>query len=91
LTAGIQVVDENGGVQMFDKCLVGAHAPDALQMLGDEATFDERCILGAFQYSARYIDHCKGVAMNKLSCWLLFSCFSDSQMIIGGYSSLSTK
>jgi hypothetical protein len=64
LTAGIQVEDENGGVQMFDKCLVGAHAPDALQMLGDEATFDERRILGAFQYSARYIDHCKGVAMN---------------------------
>ena len=51
---GVEVEDVNGRVEVFDKCIVGSHAPDALQMLGEGATYEERTILGAFQYSARY-------------------------------------
>ncbi|CAM6047725.1 unnamed protein product [Sphagnum compactum] len=49
---GVQVKDENGGVEIFDKCIVSTRAPKALQMLGEEdSTAEERHILGAFKYS----------------------------------------
>lgn len=48
---GIQVGDAEGNVDTFDHCIIGAHAPDALKMLGNNATDDEHRILGAFQYS----------------------------------------
>ncbi len=52
---GVQVTDENGGVEFFDKCIVSTRAPKALQMLGEEdSTAEERRILGAFKYSTRY-------------------------------------
>jgi predicted NAD/FAD-binding protein len=52
---GVQVKDENGGVEIFDKCIVSTRAPKALQMLGEEdSTAEERHILGAFKYSTRY-------------------------------------
>ncbi|KAG0586795.1 hypothetical protein KC19_2G117900 [Ceratodon purpureus] len=47
----VQVEDVHGQVEVFDRCVVGSHAPDALQMLGEGATYEERTILGAFQYS----------------------------------------
>lgn len=52
--SGVEIEDARGGVEVFDRCLVGSHAPDALQMLGEGATHEERTILGAFQYSPRY-------------------------------------
>ncbi|XP_051152642.1 uncharacterized protein LOC127266436 isoform X2 [Andrographis paniculata] len=42
---------KDGFEDVFDGCIIAAHAPDALKMLGDEATFDERRILGAFRYA----------------------------------------
>ena len=33
---------------------MAVHAPDALKMLGKQATYDEMRVLGAFQYVYRY-------------------------------------
>ncbi|KAE9612107.1 putative cyclopropane-fatty-acyl-phospholipid synthase [Lupinus albus] len=41
---------KDGSQEMYDGCIMAVHAPDALRILGDEATHDERRILGAFQY-----------------------------------------
>ncbi|KAI4368428.1 hypothetical protein MLD38_016985 [Melastoma candidum] len=41
----------DGGQAAYDSCVVAVHAPDALWMLGNEATSEERRILGAFQYA----------------------------------------
>ncbi|KAL3690410.1 hypothetical protein R1sor_016719 [Riccia sorocarpa] len=46
----VQVEDEHGGIDMFDKCVVAAHAPDALEMRGSSATTNEKKVLGAFKY-----------------------------------------
>ncbi|KAJ6318786.1 hypothetical protein OIU76_014187 [Salix suchowensis] len=35
---------------MYNGCVMAVHAPDALELLGKQATFDEKRILGAFQY-----------------------------------------
>ncbi|KAH8959005.1 hypothetical protein BDL97_06G058100 [Sphagnum fallax] len=52
---GVQVKDDKGGVEIFDKCIVSTRAPKALQMLGEEdSTAEERRILGAFKYSTSY-------------------------------------
>eukprot|EP00249_Psilotum_nudum_P021042 c27949_g1_i1 orf=349-2943(+) len=48
---GVHVVNKNGEDECFDKCIIGTHAPDALEILGGDATIEERCILGAFHYS----------------------------------------
>ena len=41
--------------EMYNGCILAVHAPDAVKLLGDQATFDEMRILGAFQYVYRYI------------------------------------
>jgi len=41
---------KDGSEEMYDSCIIAVHAPDGLKKLGDEATSDERRILGAFQY-----------------------------------------
>lgn len=51
LDQGVQVEDAEGHMDFFDRCIIGAHAPDALEMLGSTVTDEERSILGAFQYS----------------------------------------
>jgi predicted NAD/FAD-binding protein len=47
---GVSVRDRNGAVEMFDDVVIAAHADQALAML-DDATADERRLLGAFRYS----------------------------------------
>ncbi len=41
--------------EMYNGCILAVHAPDAVKLLGDQATFGETRILGAFQYVYRYI------------------------------------
>lgn len=53
IAGSVQLLDDTGGVDAFDKCILATHAPDALQMRGNEATDSERRILGAFQYADR--------------------------------------
>ncbi|CAK8572014.1 unnamed protein product [Lathyrus sativus] len=48
---GCVVHCKDGSEEIYDGCVMAVHAPDALRLLGDEATYDERRILGAFQYA----------------------------------------
>lgn len=48
------MLDANGSREMYDGCILGVHAPDALRILGEQATYEETKILGAFQYVYRY-------------------------------------
>ncbi|XP_022871351.1 uncharacterized protein LOC111390533 isoform X1 [Olea europaea var. sylvestris] len=41
----------DGSEERCDECIIAAHAPDALKLLGKQATHDELRILGAFQYA----------------------------------------
>lgn len=43
----------DGGQAAHDGCIIAVHAPDALGILGNGATSEERRILGAFQYANR--------------------------------------
>lgn len=40
----------DGLPDIYHSCIVALHAPDALDLLGNQATFDELRILGAFQF-----------------------------------------
>lgn len=45
------VVECGDGLQeIYHSCIMALHAPDALHLLGNQATFDELRVLGAFQY-----------------------------------------
>ncbi|KAL6522774.1 hypothetical protein OROHE_016621 [Orobanche hederae] len=56
---GCVITCKDGSEDVYDACIIGAHAPDALRMLGNQVTFDEARILGAFQYaySDIYVHH----------------------------------
>ncbi|XP_038875013.1 zeta-carotene desaturase-like [Benincasa hispida] len=41
--------------EIFDQCVIATDAPDALRILGNQATPEEARVLGAFQYVYRYI------------------------------------
>ena len=51
--AGLKVTMFDGSEEMYDRVIFGVHAPDALKLLGAEATHEELRILGAFQYVYR--------------------------------------
>jgi cyclopropane-fatty-acyl-phospholipid synthase len=53
LLIGYKVIVFDGSEEIYDKVMFGVHAPDALKMLGAEATHEELRILGAFQYVYR--------------------------------------
>ncbi|GFP83398.1 probable fatty acid methyltransferase [Phtheirospermum japonicum] len=46
----VKVICKDGLKEVYDGCIIATRAPDALIMLGKEATYDESRILGAFQY-----------------------------------------
>ncbi|KAK4857209.1 hypothetical protein QYF36_025693 [Acer negundo] len=48
--AGCTVVCGDVSEELYNGSIMAVHAPDALKMLGSQATFDETRILGAFQY-----------------------------------------
>ncbi|GKV19104.1 hypothetical protein SLEP1_g29401 [Rubroshorea leprosula] len=47
---GCTLLCGDGSREMFTGCIMAIHAPDALRLLGNEATYNESRILGAFQY-----------------------------------------
>ncbi|KAH7573191.1 hypothetical protein JRO89_XS03G0086700 [Xanthoceras sorbifolium] len=51
---GCSVVCGDGSQELYSGCIMAVDAPDALKMLGSQATFDETRVLGAFQYVYRY-------------------------------------
>ncbi|XP_073046275.1 uncharacterized protein [Primulina eburnea] len=50
-TAGCVVTCKDGMEETYDECIIAVHAPDVLKMMGDQATYDELRILGAFRYA----------------------------------------
>ncbi|PSS35629.1 Tuberculostearic acid methyltransferase [Actinidia chinensis var. chinensis] len=50
IDGGCLVTCEDGSQETYDGCIMAVHAPDALKMLGKQATYDEMRVLGAFQY-----------------------------------------
>jgi len=53
LETGYRVSEVDGSEEMYDRIIFCLHAPDALKVLGTEATHDELRILGAFKYINR--------------------------------------
>lgn len=51
----VTVTSGDGSEEVFDKCILAMHAPDALRLLGEQVTFDETRVLGAFRYVYRFI------------------------------------
>ncbi|XP_078427785.1 uncharacterized protein LOC144700210 isoform X2 [Wolffia australiana] len=47
---GCTVLCADGSEDLYDKCILCVHAPDALKILGKQATYEETRVLGAFQY-----------------------------------------
>ncbi|CAM0902380.1 unnamed protein product [Alopecurus aequalis] len=57
--AGYRVLENDGSEEAYDSVILGVHAPNALKLLGDEATHYELKVLGACQYVQRDIYlHC---------------------------------
>lgn len=50
---GCSVLCADGSEDVYDGCILCVHAPDALKILGNQATYDEKRVLGAFQYVYR--------------------------------------
>ncbi len=50
-SAGVEVRDDSDAVAAFDHVVLATHPDQALAVLGDDATADERAVLGAFTYS----------------------------------------
>lgn len=53
ILAGCTVVCADGSQEYYNCCVMAIHCPDALRILGNQATFDETRILGAFRYIYR--------------------------------------
>ncbi|KAJ8434860.1 hypothetical protein Cgig2_022139 [Carnegiea gigantea] len=68
---GCTISCSDGSQDVYDGCIIAAHAPDAIRILGEEATHDERRILGAFQYvySDIYLHHDKTFMPQNSAAW----------------------
>ncbi|KAF8698874.1 hypothetical protein HU200_035135 [Digitaria exilis] len=66
-----KVLEIDGSEEMYDQIIFSVHAPDALKVLGAEATRDELRILGAFQYtnSDVYLHHDESFMPRSSSAW----------------------
>ncbi|KAM3391103.1 hypothetical protein ACQJBY_012648 [Aegilops geniculata] len=69
--AGYRVLEKDGSEETYDSVILGVHEPNALKVLGVEATHHERRILGACQYVHRDIYlHCdQNLMPRNTSAW----------------------
>ncbi|KAK6929725.1 hypothetical protein RJ641_003819, partial [Dillenia turbinata] len=84
--AGCTVICQDGSKETYDRCIIAAHAPDALKMLGNKATYDELQILGAFQYVQRdiFFHHDKSLMPKNPMSWSArnFLCSSENKVCL---------
>lgn len=68
---GVTVWSETCDPKRFDQVVFATHAPTTLDLLGDDATEDERRILGAFLYSKNkaYIHHDATLMPTNKAVW----------------------
>ncbi|KAG6435375.1 hypothetical protein SASPL_100247 [Salvia splendens] len=57
--------------EAYEGCVIATHAPDALKILGKQATYDELRILGAFQYgnSDIFLHHDDNLMPKRRGAW----------------------
>ncbi|KAK1419909.1 hypothetical protein QVD17_29345 [Tagetes erecta] len=44
------IICEDGSQETYNGCIIATHAEDALKMIGEQASYEEKRILGAFNY-----------------------------------------
>ncbi|XLR00810.1 hypothetical protein S83_067008, partial [Arachis hypogaea] len=68
---GCVVHCKDGSKEMYDCYIIATHALDTLRLLGEEATYDERRILGAFQYAYNdiFLHHDTNLLPRNPSAW----------------------
>ncbi|KAK8548667.1 hypothetical protein V6N12_061575 [Hibiscus sabdariffa] len=68
---GCTVVCENESRESFHGCIMAVHAPDAWRLLGNQATYDESTVLGAFLYvySDIYLHRDKKLMPKNPAAW----------------------
>ncbi len=49
-SGGVQIIFSDGRIEQYDKVVLACHSDQALQLLGDDATADERDVLGGIAY-----------------------------------------
>ncbi|VAH38565.1 unnamed protein product [Triticum turgidum subsp. durum] len=69
--AGYRVLENDGSEETYDSVILGIHAPNALKVLGAEATHDELKVLGACQYVQRdtYLHRDQNLMPRNSSAW----------------------
>ncbi|CAL5347478.1 hypothetical protein CsSME_00033801 [Camellia sinensis var. sinensis] len=68
---GCLITCEDGSQETYNGCIMAIHAPDALKILGKQATYDEMRILGAFQfvYSDVFLHRDKNLMPKNPAAW----------------------
>eukprot|EP00252_Welwitschia_mirabilis_P008725 TRINITY_DN2083_c0_g1_i1.p1 TRINITY_DN2083_c0_g1~~TRINITY_DN2083_c0_g1_i1.p1 ORF type:complete len:497 (+),score=76.58 TRINITY_DN2083_c0_g1_i1:219-1709(+) len=84
-------VNASGMEDIYDACIVATHAPNVLNMLGDSATFEERRVLGAYQYMEcdLYFHRDKSFMPKNSSAWSAWNFIGSSEN--NGYVTYSLK
>ncbi|MED6165231.1 hypothetical protein PIB30_097619 [Stylosanthes scabra] len=69
---GCVVQCKDGSEETYESCIIATNAPNTLRLLGDEASYDERRILGAFQYSYNdiFLHHDKNLMPQNPAAWI---------------------
>ena len=80
LAAGVEVVDAQGGRDVFDEVVIATHAPQALAMLG-APTPDERAVLGAMRTSDNAVVLHRDPALmpRRRAAWAAWNTLADTR------------
>uniref|UniRef100_A0A0E0ML70 Amine oxidase domain-containing protein n=1 Tax=Oryza punctata TaxID=4537 RepID=A0A0E0ML70_ORYPU len=80
---GYSILKVDGSEEMYDRIIIGIHAPDALKLLGAEATHEESRILGAFQYVSRTLNLPGLFSSHRIPLmFLIMCCLSGIQIFL---------
>ncbi|KAL0799526.1 hypothetical protein Bca101_054701 [Brassica carinata] len=75
------VTTEDGSQEVFDKCILAVDAPDALKLLGEQVTYDETRVLGAFQYTGSdlYLHRDADLMPRNTTAWSAWNFLGSSE------------
>ncbi|KAK1419911.1 hypothetical protein QVD17_29348 [Tagetes erecta] len=71
LDNGCLIICEDGSQERYNGCIIATHAQDALKMIGEQASYEEKRILGAFNYvySDAYLHRDTNVMPQDQTAW----------------------
>uniref|UniRef100_A0A1J3JUR4 Cyclopropane-fatty-acyl-phospholipid synthase n=2 Tax=Noccaea caerulescens TaxID=107243 RepID=A0A1J3JUR4_NOCCA len=77
----VTVTTEDGSQEVFDRCILAVHAPDTLRLLGEQVTYDETRVLGAFQYanSEIYLHRDTDLMPRNTAAWSAWNFLTSSE------------